>query len=382
MGPHGFPIRLARTGLMLMLLLVAWPPLDAWAGAGSQGGRGAHHQYRASLAAVTTVPGSSVMWAVGYAEKQVGEERTLAYRWNGSVWRQVSTPSPGMDAELTSVAARSPRDVWAVGFFWSSSKVHEPLALHWNGSSWSRVPTPSAHASLRGVAILGAANAWAVGYASTDEGDVPLTLRWTGSAWRRVPCAGIDGTLNAVAGSGARIWAVGRLGDEAFAVRWTGSAWSRSPTPHVLGSELTGVTVAGPTAWAVGNAGASWDPPRKTLILRWNGSRWTKVWSPNPGYDPELHAVDASSPWSVWAVGDTQANSGWRTSVFLHWNGSSWRRVHSPSSYEGNTLRIMGVTAISPTSVVGVGLTEGHYDPAFYAYLCRWNGTGWVYWSS
>jgi hypothetical protein len=106
------------------------------------------------------------------------------------------------------------------------------------------------------------------------------------------------------------------------------------------------------------------------------------VWSPNPGYDPELHAVDASSPWSVWAVGDTQANSGWRTSVFLHWNGSSWRRVHSPSSYEGNTLRIMGVTAISPTSVVGVGLTEGHYDPAFYAYLCRWNGTGWVYWSS
>jgi hypothetical protein len=373
-------VRLLAIVLALASLLLAALPTAA-ADPSARPGTRTEHSYRARLAGIARVPGSSQMWAVGYSEKRVGEERTLAYRLKDSRMYEAATPSPGMDAELTAVTALSPTNAWAVGFFWSSSHVFQPLTLHWNGSSWARIPTYSTLGALRGVAAVSADNVWAVGWESTNNGDAPLTLRWKGTAWHKVACAGIDGTLNAVAASGPRVWAAGRLGDEAFVVRWTGSAWQRAALPRIASSELTGVTIAGGTAWAVGNAGPSWDPPKKTVILRWNGSRWSRVWGPNPGYDPELHAVAATSPWNVWVAGDTQGSSGWRTSLFLHWNGSAWTRVPSPESNEGNALRILGVATTSPTLVVGAGFTAGNYDPAFYGYVYRWNGSSWVYWS-
>jgi hypothetical protein len=40
-----------------------------------------------------------------------------------------------------------------------------------------------------------------------------------------------------------------------------------------------------------------------TLILRWDGSRWTRVPSPTPGANAQLFAVAASSASNIWAVG-------------------------------------------------------------------------------
>ena len=40
-----------------------------------------------------------------------------------------------------------------------------------------------------------------------------------------------------------------------------------------------------------------------TLILRWNGSRWARVPSPNLGTRTQLSAVAATSKSNLWAVG-------------------------------------------------------------------------------
>ena len=40
-----------------------------------------------------------------------------------------------------------------------------------------------------------------------------------------------------------------------------------------------------------------------TLILRWDGSHWTRVPSPAPGINSDLFAVAASSASNIWAVG-------------------------------------------------------------------------------
>ena len=61
------------------------------------------------------------------------------------------------------------------------------------------------------------------------------------------------------------------------------------------------VTSAG-NAWAVGSY-TSGPAGSKTLILRWNGTKWTQVASPNPGTSNQLNAVRAWSASNAWAVG-------------------------------------------------------------------------------
>jgi hypothetical protein len=61
------------------------------------------------------------------------------------------------------------------------------------------------------------------------------------------------------------------------------------------------VATSAGNAWAVGNVASGLGD--KTLILRWNGTRWERVASPDPGSGNDLNGVAASSATSVWAVG-------------------------------------------------------------------------------
>ncbi len=342
------------------------------------------HSYRARLFGVAKVPGTSQVWAVGYRETAALDQRTLAYRWNGSQWVQVATPSPGMDAELTAITATSASDAWAVGFSWVSTKVHVPLILHWNGTAWKVVRSYLQHGSLRGVAATSRTNAWAVGYEATSVGDRTLILRWNGTAWKHVTSPGLGYTLNAVAAtSKSNAWAVGDNGSRTFIAHWNGSAWRKVSSPSPGYSELQGVAAVGGSAWAVGHFASpnSWSESQ-ALILRWNGRSWVRASVGTAGSFSELHAVAASSATNVWAVGDTQASSGWRVSLVYRWNGSSWRLIASPASYYSSNLRFAAVTCNSATNVSVVGYTDGNYDPNFYAYLARWNGSRWSAWIS
>jgi len=61
-------------------------------------------------------------------------------------------------------------------------------------------------------------------------------------------------------------------------------------------------------AWAVG-AYTVGTADQKTLILRWNGTKWTHVPSPNPVPSNDLTGVAASSGSNAWAVGASSNDS-------------------------------------------------------------------------
>jgi len=65
----------------------------------------------------------------------------------------------------------------------------------------------------------------------------------------------------------------------------------------------------------------------KTLILHWNGTRWTQVPSPSPAglLGSNLVAVNALAPGNVWAVGNVLERGNDQT-LILHWNGTNWAR--------------------------------------------------------
>jgi hypothetical protein len=89
------------------------------------------------------------------------------------------------------------------------------------------------------------------------------------------------------------------------------------------------VSADSPTdVWAVGDYTPAGDSVTLTLILHGDGTRWSKVPSPNPGGttigDSELYAVSALSPTDAWAVGQYD---GLDRRLILHWNGSAWSQT-------------------------------------------------------
>jgi hypothetical protein len=247
-------------------------------------------------------------WAVGFScapNCARGPEDTLIERWNGSTWTRVPSPDLSPIEGLTSVSAVSATDAWAAGTYYAprSLQVFRTLLLHWNGTRWSRVasPDPSPDASsglniLAGVTATSARNAWAAGYS----------------------CAGHCGP--------------GFPPGRALILHWNGIKWSRAASPSPLTSTLTGVTsVSAANAWTVGyfcvQHCAQGDD--RTLILHWDGTRWSRATSPDPGHGGSVLAgIGAASPARAWAVGFTCAQACENTSVFhplvLRWNGTRW----------------------------------------------------------
>ena len=220
------------------------------------------------------VRGSSAtnVWAVGYFVNSNNVDQTLILHWNGTSWKQVPSPDPSgpaMDQELTSVASNSAQDAWAVGFYYTG--VDKSMILHWNGSSWKQVTSPNPGSQgtfLYGVRATSASSAWAVGSAFNGTADKTLIVRWDGSAWKQVKTPNPGGAtqnndLSSVAATSATdAWAAGEYdsgtGTRTLVLHWDGSAWTQATTPNLGGSSIddsftsVGASSAN-SVWAVGH---------------------------------------------------------------------------------------------------------------------------------
>jgi hypothetical protein len=300
-------------------------------------------------------------------------------------WTSTLPPSPGAgDNQFFGVTALSACDVWAVGAYRAvASGPLLSLAEHWNGTAWKVVPTPDPGTSinfLRAVSAFSASNVWAVGHAD----DSTLTLHWNGTAWKQVPSpspgTGTTDDLEGVdAVSATSAWAVGEVLDSTssttLVLRWNGTKWSQvaSPAPGT-DSRLDAVTITSASyGWAVGsfvNGTAG-----KTLILHWNGTKWVQVPSPNPSgpvTEMDLDAAASTSASNAWAVGTYSTATSQQTFI-ARWNGTAWRQVLSPSP--GTEPFLFGVAAASASDAWAVGAyTAGSAGKTL---IVRWNGTVW-----
>lgn len=89
--------------------------------------------------------------------------------------------------------------------------------------------------------------------------------------------------------------------------------------------------------WAVGGDPYTTNQADRSLILRWDGARWTSLTPPNfSGWTYPLTAVWASGPKDVWATTDIGTFP-------VRYNGTSWQFVSVPLSTEGSFKAIRGV---------------------------------------
>jgi hypothetical protein len=298
---------------------------------------------------------ASDAWAVGLSGQ--------IWRWTGSQWNQVESPT---SRSLRAVAAVAGDDVWAVG---------EEVALHWDGEAWSVVPTPMDPPAgrqaplpvpplppdvLRDLDMLSATDGWAVGV-KTDFLDGWL-LRWNGAAWVE---AGEAPPLWAVdALSAEDIWAVGNS-----VWHWNSTEWVTVTQPLPAYVEVASLDLQSPAeGWAVGSYGA---------ILHWQGDHWQAVSSPafppnELGHVLEVDADAGSSYEGWWAAGNSNRVVSDRAKLY-HWQGTGWHAV--PFSLEGYVQDI----AIVSTGESWAVATETWNPPgsAWSAFL-RWDGVQWL----
>jgi hypothetical protein len=328
-------------------------------------------------------------WAVGAATTGT-TTRTLIEHWNGSKWSVVASPSVRSSSGtfLKEVSCTGPSDCWAVGRAVVGTTKQEPIAEHWNGRRWSLIvlPEPAGRLAdeLRGVSCLTATRCWAVGFSErvAFSPALPLAEHWTGKRWFVVRTAkiAIFTGLDAVScRQDTNCWAVGFGPVGTLAEHWNGRKWSIVVTPRGTGGALGGVSCPGSDCLAVGNDGSEsalaerWNGARwsvtpvpslskggsvisvlfgvscvsssdcfgvgyvavvrpATLVLRWQGSKWVLVKSPNPAgsADAQLQAASCVSERACWAVGSqARTGSGGRT-LAEHWNGRSWSIVGTP----------------------------------------------------
>jgi hypothetical protein len=197
--------------------------------------------------------------------------------------------------------------------------------------------------------------------------------------WKTVPSprpGALSGLRGVAALSPSDIWAVGYYRPSfqgprlTLTLHWDGGQWNNVPSPNLGTSTnvLTGVAAVSPDdVWAVGFYSNGADA--RTLILHWNGTEWLHVPSPNPGSGQTyLEAVTAISANDIWAVGDYNYPSS--QTLTLHWDGTQWSHVPSPS---WGLLR--GVTAVASNDVWAVGLrSEGS---PYRTITMRWDGSAW-----
>lgn len=138
--------------------------------------------------------------------------------------------------------------------------------------------------------------------------------------------------------------------------------------------QLSAVSASSPdNVWAVGSGATRSNTSIGSLLLRWDGHRWRRVPSPDPGarYITTMSAVRAFSRSDVWAVGSYyNPSTSFSRGLILHWNGRTVREVPGPRG-----LQLRGVVAlggISPDNLwalanVGSGLS-----------LLHWTGRAWT----
>src|SRR5712692_2074574 len=229
----------------------------------------------------------------------------------------------------------------------------------WEGNYMS-VRNMLARTSVISVAALFFLPGSASGLPDGNAGAAALASR--SPARPAVPSPGNSSSLQAVTCRSARdCWAVGSYETPSAqlneALHWNGTRWSRVVTPdHGTGagahSSLAAVscTSAG-NCWAVGSYESGTISLNQALL--WNGTRWSRVATPDPGDTAggaySLSGVSCVSRADCWAVGSHISDRRIGRNAALHWNGKNWSAVDIPSpgkNVVGDGRRLAGIACL------------------------------------
>jgi hypothetical protein len=215
------------------------------------------------------------------------------YQLSGGAWKKA--PFPGKkDEEVITAAATSPSNVWA----FTQGNGTASRVLHYNGHTWSVVKTFGDQ--IAGASVLAANDVWVFGMPAYPNEPALGVWHYNGSTWTRLSKT-IQGGSALSAGN---VWGFAGVDVEHWnGVRWTATS-VKSLLPAKSNQELNDPQVTGILAlsaknvYAIGN-GVLEDEGGPTVVLHYNGSKWTRLAEGNFGFDagPEFSYDGSGGLW-------------------------------------------------------------------------------------
>jgi hypothetical protein len=269
---------------------------------------------------------------------------------------------------IDSIDVISPDDVWAVG------EWEGPYLVHWDGEAWTEMEGPRVKGTrdlLKAVSGVTTDDVWAVGV--DTFGDRHVILHWDGAAWERseTPSVGRRSSLyDVVAIADGTAYAAGYYrpresrGIRALVLRFDGSNWTREP----LGLRDIRFTLenidghSATTLWAT--------PYEEPLALMRTSGGWSRVPLPR---DAALRDVAVTPEGSAWFA----AEGGGRRRLPIAWRyfDGTWERFDLPDRRYSEYL--FSVAALSDSEVWVAGYRITGDRP--YSYVARLTESGFVY---
>jgi putative hemolysin len=316
-------------------------------------------------------------------------KHTQIEKWNGTSWSVVPSPNKtgGTAASnfLNGVSCTSTSFCIAVGYYTQTGgHPDQTLVEKWNGTSWSISPTPNVASKSNDLnAVSCYRKTFCMAAGQTVDGSFltqTLTERWNGTAWSIVSSPNSKTTqsnfLWGVSCSTASFClAVGyhdtSTGDVALSLRWNGSGWSLLSTPNHSGGasnptdalwSVSCVKHATNFCMAAGDY-LNVSHLQRTLAEKWNGTSWSVVASPNksPTQGDGLYSgVSCSASTFCMDATFTSPMVGHQQTVILKWNGTSLAIVASPNTSTAQDNRLQATSCISNAFCGAVG----QYTPA------------------
>ena len=275
--------------------------------------------------------GKTTGWAVSGAS--VANSESTGWQRNGSTWKKVAFPGYPNEAWI---AATSATDVWAfTNTFPDTGEDNTSQVLRWTGQKWSVVKAFAG--VIDGSSVIADNDVWVFGIG----GD----WHYNGHLWSRVSKETEDGTS---ALSATDLWAFNGTSAE----HWNGHTWTSTNLASLLPPKLKNglnnphvenILPLGPSNVYAFGSGAEQDHSGPSVILHYNGSRWSKVASSNYVFEDAI----SDGGGGLWILAAT-SDSGTATELLLHYAAGKSTEVALPDSKEG--LRIGGISRIPGTS--------------------------------
>jgi len=266
----------------------------------------------------------TLAYAAGNVTDSSGVSNQVLEKWDGTQWSVETGPAFGANLfpNLKAMTATSSSDIWAIGDLLDNNVgLLYYLFEHFNGTSWKATKILSNDAFLLGASADARSDAWAVGFKG-PENDSSRTL----------------------------------------AMHFDGSKWAAVKTPSVGSgaNQLNAVLALAPNdVWAVGFSTPVAPPSQVAtlnLIEHFDGTSWTIVPCPNEGpksiyQSNRLFGITANSPKDIWAFGSFFAadGSGHQMTLLLHWNGVKWSLARSPNPTNGVFLSDLLFAGVVPS---------------------------------
>ena len=283
----------------------------------------------------------TLAWAAGTINIGLANPGQVIEQWDGTQWSEFPGPkfAKGDEPSVKAMASTSANDVWAIGSLLADGGENlEFLFEHWDGTAWTATTLESGDAFLFGAYADAPNDAWVVGFNGPEnENSATLALHWNGTTWNSAETPNVGSGANQFNGVLALapndVWAVGfstpvpppaEAATLTLIEHFDGTSWKVVPSPNVgpksiyQSNRLFGLTANSPTdIWAFGSYfQASGSEQQMTLLLHWNGTKWTIVPSPDPtkgGFLSDLlFAGVVPSPGNIWIFGteDEAPHSG------------------------------------------------------------------------